>query len=187
MEDSFQRLGFFSQVLRVLRLGIWPRWCIWDGHPCAGSLDTKQSHRAKSHGGLILEARLFLSGSKSLGLDIWPRWCIWDGHPCARSLDTKQSHGAKSHGGLILEARLFLSDSKSLEFSILDKRLSRIRVLTKYRFRVIIMYFQGLSKTRKSQVSFSLFTCVGSHKDLDASLLSLFSHHSPLISEYVTK
>ena len=41
MEDSFERLGFFSQVLRVLRLGIWPRWCIWDGHPCARSLDTK--------------------------------------------------------------------------------------------------------------------------------------------------
>ena len=31
----------------------------------ASSLETKSSHGAKSHGGLILEAMLFLSGSKS--------------------------------------------------------------------------------------------------------------------------
>ena len=56
---------------------------------------TQNSHGAKSHGGLILEARIFHSGSNILGLDIWPRWSIWD------------SHGAKSHGGLILEVRFF--------------------------------------------------------------------------------
>ena len=95
-------------------LDIWPRWSIWDEHPCARSFDTIHSHEAKSHGGLILEIRIFLSGSKSLRLDIWPRWSIWDGHPLARILVTKysheaKSHGSKSHGGLILEATLFMA------------------------------------------------------------------------------
>ena len=73
------------------------------------SLETKCSHRAKSHGWVILEAGLFLPCSKNLGRDNWPRWYIWDGYPLASSLETKYSHGAKSHRGVILEARLFLS------------------------------------------------------------------------------
>ena len=88
--------GMLIPKICIWRLsGLWPpKSGIWEGHQLPRSLQTKCSHGARYHGGLILEARLFLTCSKTLGLDNWPKWCIWNGHPLARSLETKYSHRA---------------------------------------------------------------------------------------------
>ena len=84
MEDSFERLGFFSLILRVWDLAFGPDGAFgMDIHVLEAwtpNLVMEQN--------LILKVRLFLSGSKSLGLGIWPRRSIWEGHQCARGLDT---------------------------------------------------------------------------------------------------
>ena len=60
-------------VSRITPVNTWPGVSIWVGYPLAKSLDTKFINGAKYHGKLILEARLYLSCSNSLGLDYWPR------------------------------------------------------------------------------------------------------------------
>ena len=78
MEGSFQRQGLFTLVLRVWDLTFVPGGAFGIDIHLLESWNQIKSW-SKISWRALFEARLFISGSKSLGLDIWPRWSIWDG------------------------------------------------------------------------------------------------------------